>query len=57
MEVNQDTPRVSHSLVAKRLDDMGYSLQGNRKVHEGASHPDRDAQFQFMAEKQYPRQL
>jgi Rhodopirellula transposase DDE domain len=49
--LNQGRHRVSHSLVAKLLDDMGYSLQGNRKVHEGASHPDRDAQFQFIAEK------
>jgi hypothetical protein len=49
--LNQAAPRVSHSLVAKLLDAMGYSLQGNRKVHEGTNHPDRDAQFQFIAEK------
>jgi len=49
--INQDSPRVSHSLVAAILDDMGYSLQGNRKVKEGTRHPDRDAQFRFIAEK------
>ncbi|HEX8069195.1 MAG TPA: ISAzo13 family transposase [Pyrinomonadaceae bacterium] len=37
--------RVSHETVAKLLRGMGYSLQANRKTKEGASHPDRDAQF------------
>jgi hypothetical protein len=50
-ELNKDGPRVSHSLVAKLLDEMDYSLQGNRKVKEGSEHPDRDAQFTFIAEK------
>lgn len=50
-ELNTDEPRVSHSLVAKLLDEMDYSLQGNRKVKEGSDHPDRDAQFGFIAEK------
>jgi hypothetical protein len=27
---------------------MGYSLQANRKTREGASHPDRDAQFHYI---------
>src|SRR5947209_6753649 len=49
--LNKDGPRVSHSLVAKLLDEMEYSLQGNRKVKEGSDHPDRDAQFTFIAEK------
>jgi hypothetical protein len=30
---------------------MGYSLQSNRKVREGAQHPDRDAQFGHIAEE------
>jgi len=50
-ELNKTEPRVSHSLVAKLLDEMDYSLQGNRKTKEGADHPDRDAQFRFIAEK------
>jgi transposase len=37
--------RVSHETVAKLLRGLGYSLQTNRKALEGASHPDRDAQF------------
>ncbi|MCA1678813.1 MAG: ISAzo13 family transposase [Actinobacteria bacterium] len=36
---------VSHETVAKLLRGLGYSLQSNRKTLEGASHPDRDAQF------------
>ena len=27
----------------------GYSLQANRKTHEGGKHPDRDAQFLYIA--------
>jgi transposase len=37
--------RVSHETVAKLLRQLGYSLQANRKMTEGASHLDRDAQF------------
>jgi hypothetical protein len=36
---------VSHQTVSELLVKMGYSLQANRKTLEGASHPDRDAQF------------
>jgi hypothetical protein len=50
-ELNKEEARVSHSLVAKLLDEMDYSLQGTRKVKEGSHHPDRDAQFRFIAEK------
>jgi hypothetical protein len=31
--------------VSELLADLGYSLQSNRKTKEGASHPDRNAQF------------
>jgi hypothetical protein len=30
------------------LHELGYSLQSNRKTIEGRSHPDRDAQFQYI---------
>jgi hypothetical protein len=50
-ELNKDYDRVSHSLIARTLDDMGYSLQGNRKVQEGGDHPDRDAQFNYINQK------
>ena len=39
---------VSHRLVAQLLHESGYSLQANRKSREGTSHPDRDAQFQYI---------
>ena len=39
---------VSHQLVSELLHDLGYSLQANRKSLEGASHVDRDAQFEHI---------
>jgi hypothetical protein len=36
---------ASHMTVARLLRSLGYSLQANAKVREGASHPDRDEQF------------
>jgi len=35
---------VSHEKVAQLLRQMDFSLQSNRKIEEGADHPDRDAQ-------------
>jgi transposase len=40
--------RVHFASVAKLLRALGYSLQSNRKAKEGASHPDRDAQFEHI---------
>jgi hypothetical protein len=34
--------------VLRLLKAKGYSLQSNKKTREGASHPDRDAQFEFI---------
>ena len=39
---------VSDFLVRRLLHEMDYSLQANRKTHEGSEHPDRDAQFQHI---------
>jgi DDE family transposase len=39
---------ISHMKAAELLQDLGYSLQANRKTHEGASHPDRNAQFEHI---------
>lgn len=39
---------LSHQTVASLLDELGYSLQGNRKTQEGSAHPDRDAQFRYI---------
>ena len=33
------------------LVEMGYSLQSNRKTQEGKQHPDRDGQFQHIAQQ------
>jgi hypothetical protein len=41
---------VSHTVVAELLHQLGYSLQGNVKTREGRQHPDRDAQFRYLAE-------
>ncbi len=39
---------VSHTLVTHLLHDLDYSLQANQKTLEGASHPDRNAQFEHI---------
>jgi len=41
--------QVSHQTVARLLQATGYHLQVNRKTREGDSHPDRDAQFEYIA--------
>ncbi len=41
---------VSHTVVAELLHELGYSLQGNVKTREGRQHPDRDAQFRYIAD-------
>jgi hypothetical protein len=40
--------RVGPSTVAHLLRQLEYSLQANRKTKEGASHPDRNAQFEHI---------
>ena len=42
---------VSHMTVDRLLQEMGYSLQANRKTEEGRQHPDRDEQFRFIARR------
>lgn len=39
---------VSPRTVGRLLNAEGYSLQSNRKTQEGKSHPDRNAQFEFI---------
>jgi hypothetical protein len=39
---------VGPTTVRQLLKAAGYSLQANRKTREGASHPDRDAQFCYI---------
>ena len=40
---------VHESTTRRLLRGLGYSLQANRKTHEGADHPDRDGQFERIA--------
>ena len=47
-ELNHQGHQVSHELVADLLNEMGYSLQANRKTREGTAHPDRNAQFEHI---------
>jgi transposase len=42
---------VSRYTVGRLLHQLHFSLQANRKTHEGADHPDRDAQFHYIARK------
>jgi len=48
-ELTRQRHAVSPRTVATLLKGAGYSLQANRKTREGASHPDRDAQFRYLA--------
>jgi hypothetical protein len=41
---------LSKHTLAKLLQELGYSLQGNNKCLEGAQHPDRNAQFEHINE-------
>ena len=43
--------QVSHRKVGKLLKARGYSLQSNRKTREGGQHPDRNAQFEHIANR------
>jgi DDE family transposase len=43
--------QISANSIAPLLRRLGYSLQANRKAREGASHPDRDAQFRHINEQ------
>ena len=42
---------VSHQTVSEMLHSLGYSLQANRKTREGSEHPDRNAQFEHIAQR------
>jgi hypothetical protein len=56
----KSTPQLAHELTAqghpvsastvwRLLKAADYSLQSNRKTKEGADHPDRNAQFEYIA--------
>jgi hypothetical protein len=47
-ELSRQGHQISARTVATLLCKMNYSLQGNRKIKEGRSHPDRNAQFEYI---------
>jgi hypothetical protein len=40
--------RVSSTTVGQLLHQLSYRLQAPRKRHEGTTHPNRNAQFEFL---------
>ncbi len=48
-ELARSGHRVSQRTVCDLLAQLNYSLQSVRKTREGGQHPDRDAQFQYIA--------
>lgn len=62
MDTSKSTDKLSEELknrgycvyqhtVCSLLTDLDYSLQSNKKMKEGANHPDRDAQFQYIYQR------
>lgn len=57
-ELVQRGHQVSQRTVCDLLAQLNYSLQSVRKTREGGHHPDRDAQFHYIAKRvaEYQRQ-
>jgi len=49
--LTQQKHPISHAKVGQLLDHLGYSLQATRKTREGASHPHRNAQFEYISQQ------
>jgi hypothetical protein len=47
-ELTRQNHPVTDRTVARLLKQSGYSLQANCKTREGSSHPDRNAQFEYI---------
>jgi hypothetical protein len=50
-ELQRQGFQIGRQKIADLLHEMGYSLQANRKTREGAEHPDRNAQFEYINRK------
>jgi len=50
-ELTRQGSPASPRTVAALLHEIGYSLQSNRKAREGSSHPDRNAQFEYINQR------
>jgi hypothetical protein len=48
-QLKEQGHQAGHSTVARLLRRLGYSLQVNKKRQAGASHPERDQQFRYIA--------
>ncbi len=48
-ELNAEGYDVGADTIGAMLREQGYSLQSTRKTQEGGDHPDRDAQFRYIA--------
>ena len=48
---------ISPNSVRKLLTQIGYSRQFNRKADEGANHPDRNAQFEYINAQVFAAQV
>lgn len=48
-ELRRQGFQISHTSVGRKLHDLGYSLHALRKSREGAEHPDRNAQFEYIS--------
>ena len=46
--LSKDGWRVSSTSVGRLLNGLGYRLQAVQKTREGASHPDRNKQFEYI---------
>lgn len=46
--LSKDGWQVSSTTVGRLLNGLGFRLQAVRKTREGASHPDRNEQFEFI---------
>lgn len=47
-ELQAKQHQIGTTKVGELLHDLHYSLQSNRKTREGGSHPDRNAQFEYI---------
>jgi hypothetical protein len=50
-ELQKQRFKASHELIRQILQQNEYSMQSNRRTHEGGNHPDRDTQFEFINNK------
>jgi len=50
-ELNAMGHKTSYSTISRLLQELDYSLQANSKTLEGTTHPDRNAQFEYINQK------